>query len=583
MQITFKTCQTLSLITILYVILIIKTLKCNNEEDYTESLVVKPLPDGHLYAFFEFKTIWHKDLHSINWANRFNIFPLSLGKLISRHEVQELHFSLTKGIWKHQRWGYAIREAPPNAQLWLWFQHFHKNPQKAWRDITSELSGQFCASINFIDNSATIQPKYSLRPEGVIDGDSLRNGSLFYGALPHESVCTENLTPWKKWLPCFSAKGLATLLNAGHLFNSYYFSLAVDFKPICRNIKCESTSVELIQSISVVFNPPVMFEGKQSWSLVKLFGAPLTSTCSLSSKSTIYIDITDSHKKNNSKLSPEPTKLVYSVIGGAERKYAAYDVNQLLAQNKKTLNIGQYFQNTFDYTKVKPPPLFANRFIKGYGLSDGGITCHIFNNFDKPIEIVYFDVIPWYLRMYLHTLSIVSNGKSLKPHTIYYNPSKDRIQSHHLEILLVLPPNSMTDISFQFERVFLKWTEYPPDANHGVYVNSAIISAKLNSDRNFTYLPIRETISSENVHFIRIYTQTLLVSLPTPDFSMPYNVICLVSTVVSLAFGPIHNLTTRRTRIVNNSSQSKKSKSLINKIKSLFKKKDKTETSDTNQ
>ena len=108
------------------------------------------------------------------------------------------------------------------------------SPVKAWREITSELSGQFCASINFIDNSATVQPKYSFRPEGVVDGTSLRNGSLFYGALPHEAVCTENLTPWKKLLPCFAHKGLATLLNANHLFNSYYFSMAIDFRPVCR-------------------------------------------------------------------------------------------------------------------------------------------------------------------------------------------------------------------------------------------------------------------------------------------------------------------------------------------------------------
>ena len=59
-------------------------------------------------------------------ANRFDLFPLSIGKLISKHELQELHFSLTKGIWRHQRWGYPIRDAAPNAQLWLWFQHFHK-------------------------------------------------------------------------------------------------------------------------------------------------------------------------------------------------------------------------------------------------------------------------------------------------------------------------------------------------------------------------------------------------------------------------------------------------------------------------
>lgn len=45
---------------------------------------------------------------------------------------------------------------------------------------------------------------------------------------------------------------------------------------------------------------------------------------------------------------------------------------------------------------------------------------------------------------------------------------------------------------------------------------------------------------------MRLHTETLLVSLPTPDFSMPYNVICLACTVIAIAFGSIHNLVTRR-------------------------------------
>ena len=321
-----------------------------------------------------------------------------------------------------------------------------------------------------------------------------------------------------------------------------------------------------------------MFDGKQSWSLVKLFGTTLTSVCKLSSKTTVLIDITNNNLVNESRLQPEPTKLVYSTIGGEERKYASYDINQLIAQNEKGLNIGHYYQTNYVYTSVKPPPLYANRFIKGYGLSQGGITCHIYNNHNKPIEIVYLDIIPWYLRMYIHTLQIKSNNIAIKPHTIYYKPAKDRIQAHHLELLLVLPANSMTEISYDFDRVFLKWTEYPPDANHGVYVNSAVISANLNSNSNFTYLPLKETISSESVHFVRIHTETLLVSLPTPDFSMPYNVICLVSTVVSLAFGPIHNLTTRRPRITSNKTETK-SKTIINRIKNLFKRKSADEKS----
>ena len=44
---------------------------------------------------------------------------------------------------------------------------------------------------------------------------------------------------------------------------------------------------------------------------------------------------------------------------------------------------------------------------------------------------------------------------------------------------------------------------------------------------------------------LHMYTEPLLVQLPTPDFSMMFNVICFVSTVVAIAFGSLHNLTTR--------------------------------------
>ena len=42
-----------------------------------------------------------------------------------------------------------------------------------------------------------------------------------------------------------------------------------------------------------------------------------------------------------------------------------------------------------------------------------------------------------------------------------------------------------------------------------------------------------------------MYTEPLLVRLPTPDFSMMFNVICFVSTVVAIAFDSLHNLTTQ--------------------------------------
>ena len=52
-------------------------------------------------------------------------------------------------------------------------------------------------------------------------------------------------------------------------------------------------------------------------------------------------------------------------------------------------------------------------------------------------------------------------------------------------------------------------------------------------------LPLRTS------HLLRVYAEPLLVQLPTPDFSMMFNVICFVSTVVAIAFGSLHNLTTK--------------------------------------
>lgn len=44
--------------------------------------------------------------------------------------------------------------------------------------------------------------------------------------------------------------------------------------------------------------------------------------------------------------------------------------------------------------------------------------------------------------------------------------------------------------------------------------------------------------------FVRLYSETALIRLPVPDFSMPFNALCFVCSVVALLFGGIHKLTT---------------------------------------
>ncbi len=45
-----------------------------------------------------------------------------------------------------------------------------------------------------------------------------------------------------------------------------------------------------------------------------------------------------------------------------------------------------------------------------------------------------------------------------------------------------------------------------------------------------------------------IYAESVLLSVPTPDFSMPYNVITMTCTVMALFFGSVFNILTRKLR-----------------------------------
>merc|ERR1711879_1088359 len=54
------------------------------------------------------------------------------------------------------------------------------------------------------------------------------------------------------------------------------------------------------------------------------------------------------------------------------------------------------------------------------------------------------------------------------------------------------------------------------------------------------------TTKEEKAFEFRLYTEGLLVLLPTPDFSMPYNVITLTCTMFAIVFTTTINVLTRR-------------------------------------
>lgn len=63
-----------------------------------------------------------------------------------------------------------------------------------------------------------MSPEFTFRPTGIVEHD-VNSSRLRYSSLPREIVCTENLTPFKKLLPCDSKvciQGLKSIVSALH-------------------------------------------------------------------------------------------------------------------------------------------------------------------------------------------------------------------------------------------------------------------------------------------------------------------------------------------------------------------------------
>ncbi|KAI5284619.1 Subunit of the glycosylphosphatidylinositol transamidase complex-like protein, partial [Ascosphaera acerosa] len=209
------------------------------------------------------------------------------------------------------------------------------------------------------------------------------------------------------------------------------------------------------------------------------------------------------------------------------------------------------------------PQLYAERTIIGHGQERGGMRSILTNpSPDRALCFVYFEALPWFIRPYLHTLRAEvrswSNGSdaatggdgSIAADTaladvvkdIFYRPALDRRRGTQLELVLTVPPASTVTLIYDVEKAPLRYTEYPPDANRGFQIPPAVIRVVRREGEG----EADGEAGRESHADTYLRTTTLLVSLPTPDFSMPYNVIILTSTVMALAFGSIFNMLVRR-------------------------------------
>lgn len=592
-----------------YLLLPLLALVCAS--DYAEQLLLRPLPQGALLASFNFRS--NASQTSFDQQN-FRYFPRSLGQILQHTSTKELHIRFSLGRWDAENWGHrpwnGAREGGTGVELWAWVEaDGEEEADKRWLALTNALSGLFCASLNFIDSTRTIRPVMTFDPEGSIPSETLDNLHLLHGTLPHEVVCTENLTPFLKLLPCKGKAGISSLLDGHKLFDASWQTMSIDVRPVCPEDGGECI-LEMEQTVDMVLdidrsrrpqgNPiprpkpieeikcdeskhynshdscmPIASTTEPEWSLEDIFGRSIKGSCALSDSAdaartvcivtrahseqgTVPVGTNDGpealhcialHTESEPGLQEEELIKVWDSAGSDDLGKPAARAVRAVNDTGLQTNVVFPEQHIEPFITNDEPAVHASRSITGHGAERGGILAVIRNTSPSPITIVYLESLPWFMKPYLHTLSVsTADTESGTPYPAgkafdalketYFRPAIDRKRGTHLELLLELPPLSTTTLSYDFEKAILRYTEYPPDANRGFDAAPAVIRV----------LPgpydVLDDRGRQRGQYLR--TTDVLLALPTPDFSMPYNVIILTSTVMALGFGSIFNLLVRR-------------------------------------
>jgi GPI-anchor transamidase subunit T len=133
-----------------------------------------------------------------------------------------------------------------------------------WQGLRNALAGLFCASLGELDERRTTSPVHAFQPDGDLPAGTYKlriipppctdisldiPHHLVYAYHPSENICTENLTPFLKLLPCKSRSGIASLLNPHRLFDADWHGMSI------RVLWKADHGIEVQLGVQAVFDP----------------------------------------------------------------------------------------------------------------------------------------------------------------------------------------------------------------------------------------------------------------------------------------------------------------------------------------
>lgn len=151
------------------------------------------------------------------------------------------------------------------------------------------------------------------------------------------------------------------------------------------------------------------------------------------------------------------------------------------------------------------PLLRHKRWKGGSSLKTGTIFITIENNSIQPLDMVLYESIPKWIRPRLQSISSTVPIRSIRHY------------EEHFEIRMHLLGNASVLLRYDFDMNYLWMGEYPPDIHQGIDHSLAWIEFDGN----------------------RLFLDSVSIDIPSPDKSMPFNVIAISSCIFAFSFASL--------------------------------------------
>ncbi|EKD02669.1 hypothetical protein A1Q2_03095 [Trichosporon asahii var. asahii CBS 8904] len=373
----------------------------------------------------------------------------------------------------------------------------------------------------------------------------------YYLNAPYLRLCTENLTPFLSLLPSKGQSGLSKLLaRPGNVLSWGFKTEGIHVVMPSEGKQGQWTGwwegiVDLVPERG----------GSREFTISSVFKENLPRPFPRASSSILRVI-----KPNDPNFSIDhtPKREKQQFVDGRYRDIAEWDLKDksLAGQDIKFSWDGE---GNFVYPQIfEPPAITISRAVTDRYAGDGTFHIEIDNHGDEDREALYSEFWPWWVKGWISEMSVRSVSRSGNEsdtlHAFNYLPSIPPTSSTTtLRLRLTLPAQSTTTIEVPFTKLMLKYTDHVPDAERGREISSSVLAMLdvrgeegWGTSRKTGGKPVIGERDELRTARTRIYGPKLLVDIPVPDFSMPYNVIIMSCTIMAIFFGSVHGRLVRK-------------------------------------